>query len=256
MTTNILIEGISAYILVFCRMGGMIFFNPLLSRKNIPSQVKTTLVLGITLLITPALSKEVPADLTDFIFIWMMVKELLVGFVFGTVFQFFYYMLFAAGDIIDMGFGLSMAKAFDPGVNIQMSMSGNIFQILFIVYFFITNSHLVFIRLMTSSYQLVGIGAATFGADMAEFMLTLFSSVFLLSMQLAFPFIAAAFILEISMGILMKLIPQINVFSIHFQFKVMLGLLLLFLFAEPVSTFIRHYIDIMFQSMNQLLKLI
>ncbi|WP_099205305.1 flagellar biosynthetic protein FliR [Scatolibacter rhodanostii] len=256
MTSSVIIESLSTYILVFCRMGGMIFFNPLLSRKNIPSQVKTALVMGITLLITPSLSATAPSEFTDFVFIWTMIKELFVGFAFGTVFQFFYYMLFAAGDIVDMGFGLSMAKAFDPGANIQVSMSGNIFQILFIMYFFVNNCHLILIKLMVSSYDLVNLGAVTFGSSVGSFMMTLFSSVFTLSIQLALPFIAASFILEISMGLLMKLIPQINVFSIHFQFKVVFGILLLFLFAEPTASFINKYINTMFMSMQELLGVI
>lgn len=256
LTANILIEGLSSYILVFCRIGGMIFFNPLLARKNVPSTVRVALVMCITLLITPTLSAAAPAAFTDFVFLWNMIKELAVGFACGILFQFYYYMLFAAGDIIDMGFGLSMAKAFDPATNIQVSVSGKLFQLLFGLYFFATNSHLVFIYLMVSSYDIVGIGAVTFGADIASFMMTLFSSVFLLTMQLALPFIAASFILEISMGLLMKIIPQINVFAIHFQFKVLLGLLLLFLFAEPTSLFLREYINTLFVSMQNLLGMI
>lgn len=252
-SADILIEGLSTYILVFCRIGGMIFFNPVLARRDLPSTVRVALVLCTTLLITPTLAAPAPAAFNDLVFLWAMVKELAVGFACGILFQFFYYMLFAAGDIIDMGFGLSMAKAFDPATNIQVSVSGKLLQLLFMMYFFATNSHLVFIYLMRSSYDMVGIGAVTFGANIGSFMMTLFSSVFMLAMQLALPYIAASFILEIAMGLLMKIIPQINVFAIHFQFKVLLGLLLLFLFAEPTSLFIREYISTMFSSMQNLL---
>ncbi len=256
MTVSIDIDKISIYILVFCRMAGMIAFNPLFSRKNIPSRVRMTLVVGITLLITPTLVPALPENFTDFYFIWTMVKELLAGLALGVLFQMFYYLLFTAGDVVDLGFGLSMAKAFDPGTNIQVSMSGNIFQLLFVIYFFATNSHLLLIKLMASSYKLVGMGAVTFGADVGSFFMTLFSSTFLLAMQLALPYIAASFILEISMGILMKLIPQINVFSINFQFKVIFGVLLLFLFAGPTAEFINRYTQIMFDQMQNLLGVV
>lgn len=250
MTIDFLINELSAYILVFCRMGGMIFFNPILLRRNLPAQFKIALVLGLSILVTPTIALPQMTALTEFVFIWIMIKEVLIGIVCGYVFQFFYYMLFTAGDIIDMGFGLSMAKAFDPGTNIQISMSGNFFQFLFVIYVFVTNSHLVFIELAVSSYNVLGVGAATFGANVGQFMMTLFSSVFLLSMQLALPFIAAAFIMEIAMGILMKLIPQINVFALHFQIKIIVGIVLLFLFAEPVSIFMREYINILFLKMQ------
>lgn len=256
MTMNLAIDGLSAYILVFCRMGGMVFFNPLLARKNIPSQFNVALVLGITVLITPMLGWTPPANFTDFMFLWMMMKELFVGVACGFVFQIFYYLLLTAGDVVDMGFGLSMAKAFDPASNVQMSVSGNLFQMLFVVYFFATDSHLTFIKLMVSTYDLVGVGAVSFGADVGRFLFNLFSSTFMLVMQLAMPFIAASFILEISMGILMKLIPQINVFSIHFQFKIILGFILLFLFIGPTAQFIETYIRTMLISMQSLLGVI
>ena len=75
-------------------------------------------------------------------------------------------------------------------------------------------------------------------------------------MHLSIPFMAASLIAEIAMGVLMKLIPQINVFSIHFQLKIILGLGLLFLFAVPTSDFIQSYINEVFIQMQNLLKVL
>lgn len=250
MSLSLAVESLSAYILVFCRMGGMVFFNPLLARRNLPSQFKVALVLGITLLLTPQVSVGMPAIMTDFAFLWAMIKELAVGFGCGFIFQIFYYLLFTAGDVIDMGFGLSMAKAFDPGTNIQISMSGNFLQLLFVLYIFATDCHLLLIQMFASSYDIVGIGAVTFGPDVSGFVVRLFPAAFTMVMQLAMPFIAAAFVLELAMGILMKLVPQINVFVIHFQLKIILGFTLLFLFAQPMTEFLQRYIQTMFLSMQ------
>ena len=243
-----MVEGLNAYILVFCRMGGAILFNPFLTRRNVPSQVKIALMLGLTLLLAPSVGGTLPEAFQEntFLLVSAMVEELLVGVACGYVFQIFYYLLFTAGDIIDMGFGLSMAKAFDPGTNIQLSRSGAFFQIIFLLYIFATNSHLLMIKIFASSYDIVSIGAVTFGENIAKFLLDLFVSTFSLAIHLALPFIAASFVLEISMGILMKLIPQINVFTIHFQFMIILGLFLLFFFAGPISNFLDNYMDRMF----------
>ena len=73
-------------------------------------------------------------------------------------------------------------------------------------------------------------------------------------MQLLAPFLVATITVEVSMGILMKLVPQMNIFVLHFQFKVMLGLFLMFLYASPVSKFIMNYETIMFQQMQKLLE--
>lgn len=234
----------------------MIFFNPLLNRRNIPTQFRIGLVLALTVLITPTVPIAAVEELSGFALFLAMVKELFAGFCFGFLFQAYYYMLFVAGDIIDTGFGLSMAKAFDPATNIQVSLTGNLFQLVFTVYFFVTDCHLIFIKLINSTFDIVGIGGFTFGADVGRFICTQFVSAFGLIMHLAIPFIAASFVLEIAMGVLMKLIPQINVFSIHFQFKIILGLGLLFLFAVPVTDFIQSYLNEVFVQMQNLLKVL
>ena len=250
---SISITDVNIFALVFTRVGGMVFFNPFLDRKNIPTQFKIGFVLALSLLIIPGVSTEAVSNLEGFSLVLAMIKELFAGLCFGFVFQIYYYLLFAAGDVIDMGFGLSMAKAFDPSTNIQSSLSSSLFQLVLVVYFFVTDCHLIFVKLIFSTFDLVGIGAVNFGADIGSFICAQFVSAFGLIMHLALPFIAASFVLEIGMGVLMKLIPQINVFSIHFQLKILLGLMLMFLFAVPITEFIQSYINEMFVQMQNLI---
>lgn len=120
--------GLPAYMLVFVRMAAMIGTNPLLSRRNVPAAVRAGLTALLTFLIAPGLTV---APMDQMTLVLAMLKEFLVGFACGYVFQIFYYMLFFAGDVMDMQFGLSMAKVFDPGTNMQVSVSGNFLNILF-----------------------------------------------------------------------------------------------------------------------------
>lgn len=250
------LNDVNTFALVFTRVGGMLFFNPLLSRRDVPTQFRIALALGMTLLILPTVPAGAVSGLQGFALVFAIIKELLAGICFGYVFQIYYYLIFVAGDVIDMGFGLSMARAFDPSTNIQTSLSGSLFQIVFIVYFFVTDCHLIFVKLIASTFDLVGLGAWSFGADVGSFVCAQFVSAFGLVVHLALPFIAASFVLEIGMGVLMKLIPQINVFSIHFQFKILLGLGLLFLFAVPVTEFIQSYLNEVFIQMQNLIAVL
>lgn len=241
--------------LVFCRMIGMIVFNPLLSRKGMPTKLKVALALGMTMLLAPGVppGNAALAGKSDLAMVFCAGRELLVGLACGFVFQIFYYMLFFAGDVMDYEFGMSMAKVFDPGTNIQMSVSSHLLQFLFVMYIFATNSHLLLIRIISSSYQIVPVGAANFGTGISKFLITLFVSVFSLAMRLLLPYMAAEFVLSIVMGILMKLIPEINVFVVSLQVQIFLGILLLFLFAGPMSTFLDQYIQMLFQNMEKAL---
>ncbi|MEM1485271.1 flagellar biosynthetic protein FliR [Oscillospiraceae bacterium PP1C4] len=250
---EIVLENMTAFLLVFVRMAGMILFNPVFSRKNVPSQIRMGFILCLTILITPTIEASQLAAFSEFDVVAAMLKELAIGVVCGYVFQFFYYLLFFAGDLLDMQFGLSMAKIFDPGSNIQMSVSGNLLNIIFMLYLFATDSHLLLIKIMASSYQIIPAGATGLSLHITSFMLDLFISAFSLIIKLILPFIVAELIVEISMGVLMKLIPQIHVFVINIQFKLLFGMFMLLAFAHPVSAFVDNYIFVMFESIQKAL---
>ena len=247
-------ETLLIYVLVFFRMAGLLAFNPILTHRSIPAQVRVALMLALTFFIAPGASEGYQLPATDAGFLWVMFCELTLGLGIGFIVQCFYYLLFTVGDVADQGFGLAMAKALNPDTNIQTSMTARVLQFFFVGYFFAANGHLIFLQIATSSYDFVGIGAATIFDKAPAFLISLFIQVFGLCMQLLAPFLVATITVEVSMGILMKLVPQMNIFVLHFQFKVMLGLFLMFLYASPVSKFIMNYETIMFQQMQKLLE--
>jgi flagellar biosynthetic protein FliR len=244
---------LTAYLLVFCRMAGIVLFNPLLARRNIPTQFSMALCMGLALLVAPGMTDAMGPMDQPLSLVLAVGAELLIGLVWGLVFQIFYYLLFMAGDAIDLGLGLSMAKVFDRNTNIQMSLSGNLFNLMFVLFLFATNSHIVLIRLAASSYDIIGLGGAVMGPKLSAFMVELFINTVNLAIRLTMPFLAATFTVEITIGILMKLVPQINIFSIHFQAKVIMGLILLFVFTVPVANFMDSYIQTMFIQMQNVL---
>lgn len=241
--------------LVFMRFTGMLAFNPVLTRRGFPAQARAGLIGALTLLVAPGFSAAAFAEWTGLELFLAMLRELGVGFACGTVFQFFYYMLIFAGDQMDMAFGLSMAKAFDPGSNIQMSVSSSFLNLFFVMYLFMTNSHLILIRLFSTSFVLIPPGQALLTQNIARCVIDLFAYAFQLAFQLALPFIAMELIMEFAVGILMKFIPQINVFVINIQLKMLLGLFLLFAFVPLVSSFLTNYLDTLLRRTQDLIYL-
>lgn len=251
-----MLQSSQVYLLVFVRLGGMIGFNPLLSRRNLPAMARVGLILTLTLLLAPQLIPAGGGTLGSLDLVMAMIRELLLGLVLGFVFQIFYYLLFFVGDLMDTQFGMSMAKVFDPGTNVQMSISGNLLTIVFCLYLFATDSHLLLIQIFAQSFAIIPPGEFTLTVQVASVVLELFVAVFDLAMRLAIPFIAAQLILEMSMGVLMKLIPQIHVFVINIQFKMLLGILLLLLFAGPITSFLSNYLELMFENIQGVLELL
>ncbi len=249
MSLEIAFTGILTYLLVFVRFLGMIVFNPILSRNGVPAMVRIGLALFLTLMIAPMQPVAGVAAMGDLEYAFAAVKELFLGIVYGFVFQIFYYMLYMVGDFIDTDIGISMAKTFDPATNIQVGFSSTFINLVFVLYIFATGSHLALIKLFAESFELIPLGVSALSTTVYTFVIQLFISVFLLVLRLWAPFMVAEFILQASMGILMKFIPQITVFVINFQLRIMLGILMLFMFAPFVGQFIDNYITVLFQNL-------
>ena len=244
---------LNVFLLTFARMVSMITFNPVFARRNLPSRIRILLVMGMTLVVAPTIDPTPTIGMTEFEMMFNIVKEIFVGFTLGYVFQIFYYMLFFSGDFLDMQFGLSMAKAFDPNTNIQMSTTGNFFNIYFMLYLFTSNVHLTIIRIFVFSYEVLPLNSPISTEKISVFILMMFSTALVLVMKLAMPFFVAEFVIESTMGVLMKLIPQIHVFVINIQFKILVALFLMMTLSISVGDFLDGYLQIIIQSLQQAL---
>lgn len=254
---NELLGYLDVFLLVFVRMGALLWMNPIFSRKNVPMMARVGIVFSISLLLAPLQDGAAVAALGPLDLVMAMIRELGLGLLMGLVFQIYYYMLYVAGDLMDTVFGLSMAKVMDPVSSVQASTWGQMLNVLFVLYFFATGSHLLMIKLFAYSYELVPVGAYTIMLPrVTAYLLTLFNSAFILAAKLALPFAAAEFIVEAAMGVLMKLIPQIHVFVINLQTKIIAGILLMIVFAQPLGDFIDHYVVSLMEEMQKVLTLL
>lgn len=254
-TLDLVFENVYVFMFVFARLFAIIILNPIFSRTSVLNTVKGALVLFSTLIVAPLLPLPEVAPQGVWEIGFGIFREFFVGFALTFVFNIYYYMLMFAADIMDTQFGMSMAKVMDPQTNIQTAITGTLMNVIFMLYFFATNSHLELINVAVGSYEIVPVGATQIAfQNSASFVFTLFSTIFTLALRLTLPFVAAEFILEVSMGILMKLIPQIHVFVIHMQGKIFLGLLLLMTLSIPITKFIDNYIVGIFDDMWKMLQ--
>ncbi|MEG1993835.1 MAG: flagellar biosynthetic protein FliR [Oscillospiraceae bacterium] len=249
LSLNYAFNNLSIFTLVFARIAAILAFNPLFSRKNVPHTVRMALIFWLSIAVFPAVSQlSPPQDPASFIL--ALFTEILIGFFFSFVFIVFNYMLIFAGEILDMQLGLAMSKVFDPGTSIQMSVTSNLLNIIFVLYFFACDAHLAYINIIADSFGVVQIGAGIVGSQFLDFVVGMFTHSINLCIKLTLPFLAAQFTTEILMGVLMKMVPQIHVFVINIQVKLVMGIFLLFLYAYFIGDFIDKYMGIMLTAMN------
>ena len=240
------------FALVFMRMSGAILFNPLLGRTNYPRPAKGALIFALSLLLYLGVDGQLthePSSMLEFGF--MLTKELMVGFAMELA----YAVIRFASAIMDYTMGLSMAQVYDPQYNTQMTITSGIYYALLSLLFLTTNGHLRMIGLFYTSARLIPFGEVALKAELYQLMLEIFKANIALGLQLAFPLIAMELVTEAAIGILMRMIPQSNVFAVNFQVKIIVGLMMMVLLFSPMADKMYVIIDNTFMYMEQLLQL-
>ncbi len=236
--------------LVFMRMTGCILFNPLLGGKNFPSIFKAGLIIMLTLVIftfSPPQGIDTANSITLMV---LMVKEFIVGYTIGFICTLFSYVIIFGGELMDMQMGISMSKIYDPQSNVSMSLSATFFNITYMFLFFNTEAHLNLIKLFLTSGELLPYGELQIHTELTGHIIDIFCQCTVLAIKLAMPILATQFLMEIGVGILMKAIPQINVFVVNIQAKLFVGLLLLVFIFSPVVSFLGKTIELMFDAIH------
>lgn len=244
------------FALIFMRMTGAVMFNPVLGRTNLPRAYKGALIFALTLMMYVGVGGELthtPSTMLEYGI--MLVKELLVGFVLGFTMELFFMIIRFACSIMDHTMGLSMAQSYDPTTNTQMTVSSGLFYAFLFLLFLAGDGHLRFLGLIFTSARLIPFGQVQFGPEVPMMMLEIFKTNILTGLQFAFPIIAMEMVTEAAVGILMRMIPQINVFAVNFQLKIMVGLMMLVYMFSPMSDRLYMMLDSMFLYMQRLIAL-
>lgn len=240
---------------ILMRMTGCILFNPILGRRNFPALFRAGIILVFSLVIYSysGVSIDVPNQIIPMVV--ALLSELLIGFAIGFVVDLFAYAVLLGGTFIDYQMGLSMANIYDPQSNISMSLSSTYYNMMFVFLFFEMNGHLALIRLFLTMGDVIPYGHVALNPELSTGILDVFVRCTVLGITLAMPMIAIQFLAEIAVGILMKAIPQINVFAVNLQAKIMLGMLVMLVFFGPLADLVRSMVGEMIDTIQKILTL-
>lgn len=241
------------FLFVLCRVTGIFTFNPIFSRSNVPTTIKNgiTVVLAVVMMMMPDVNMSVP-EVTNVIgFVMIVLKELLIGFVFGFFTNLIMTVLIYAGEIIDMQTGLGMAKTMDPSTGINMPIFANIYYYLFILYFFVTGGHLSYIKLFALTFETIPLGydftLATI--DLTYVVVMYMGTVMTLAVKFALPIMVTEMVTEICVGLMMKAVPTIQVMVVNIQLKIIIGLIVLAAAARPMSEYIETLLSLLWENL-------
>lgn len=224
-------EDLEFFLLVFIRIASFVFVAPFFSTSNTPRRVKAGFSIMLAYIVSHTMvNHSVPAYSTMLGYSTIVLKEAATGLLIGygasicmTIVQF-------AGKISDMDIGLSMVQLLDPVTKQNSGFVGNIYQYMLVLIMLITNMHYFFIKAIVETFEIVPIGMANFGSDKILSVIIRFMVDYMnISFRICLPIVAAMLLLNAVLGVLAKTAPQMNMFAVGIQIKILFGLGILFL---------------------------
>ena len=246
---------LTLFLYISARVSGFVLFNPILGRSNIPAAFRAGMALVLSWFVMGVTRQEVPAPTGTVELLVHLMLEMALGFLLGMAVNFFFYIVQLGGHMIDVQLGMTMNQMYDPGSQANMSVTGMILNALMTLLFFAAGGHLTLLRIFLTSEEIVPLGAVSIGLPVYQYLLELFIQCTILAIKRCMPIMAAELIAQVGMGVLMKVIPQINVFTINIDIKILVGLSLLFMLIVPFSEYLISAERMMLDSLHEILLL-
>ena len=236
-------------ILILVRISCFVFVAPFYGTKNVPAKVKIGFSLLVSILIFGSVDQSAVTYTGVLGYAVVVLKEGITGLLMGLAANICNSIILFAGNIIDMDIGLSMAQEFNVLTNSQVTITGNLYQYFILLLLIATDMHHYLLRALVDSYQVVPVNGQVFDWNsLAGSMVRFMTDMFVIAFRIVLPIFACIMILNCILGIMAKVAPQMNMFSIGMQLKVLVGLvvMLLVVFLFPrVAEYIYDEIRLM-----------
>jgi flagellar biosynthetic protein FliR len=231
------------YLLVFSRVGAMVMLLPALSEAGVPSQVRLVLALAISVAMTPQVQANYPGvtPQSSVALVIMIAQEVTAGILVGSMARIIMSALQVAGQLIATQTGLAYAQTLDPTQNTQGAVLGNFMTLLGTTLVFMTNLHHLAIGAIMGSYRMLPPGGHLPVSDMLQLVIQLTSSSFALGFQLAAPFMVFGFAVYAGLGVLARLMPQLQIFFVAVPLNITCGFLIMMALIGSLMTVFLNY---------------
>ena len=239
----------ATFTLVFARVGAMVMLLPGFGEVNIPVRVKLSIALLLTMIILPLHRQAYQVDMSSLTpLLVMMLHEIVIGIVLGATARVTLSALQVAGSVIAQQLGLGFVTAVDPTQGQQGLLIGNFLTILGMTLLFATDSHHLVIAALNESYRIFAPGAIFPTGDVAALATRAFAAAFKIGMQLSAPFLVFGLVFNLGLGVLARLMPQMQVYFVGVPLSILIGFLILALVITAImGTFIDYFVSVMHQ---------
>jgi flagellar biosynthetic protein FliR len=227
---------VAAFLSPFLRILALMTTAPLFSHASVPVPLRVGLALAITAVVvvaTPAAPFVSPLSAAGAV---LVVQQVVVGLAIGLSMQLVFAAVTLAGDLIGLQMGLSFAAFVDPQNSTEAPVVGSFLSLVLMLVFLAINGHLALIAALVDSFRVMPIGPGGWGALDAMRLVQAGTALFATGLSLALPVIGALLLVNLTLGVLTRTAPQLNLFAVGFPVTLAVGLVMLLLampFAVP-----------------------
>jgi flagellar biosynthetic protein FliR len=241
----------AAFMLVFARVGAMVMLMPGLGEENIPMRIKLSIALMLTLILLPLHRAAYHIDMTSLsALLVLMLHEIVIGIILGATARVTLSALQVAGSVIAQQMGLGFVTSVDPTQGQQGVLVGNFLTMLGVTMLFATDSHYLVIAALSDSYKIFSPGESMMTGDVASLATQAFAAAFKIGLQLSAPFLVFGLVFNIGLGVLARLMPQMQVYFVGVPLSIFAGFLIFgIVIVAMMGTFLDYFIGVMHQMM-------
>jgi flagellar biosynthetic protein FliR len=214
---------LAGYLLAVARMAGFVLVAPPFNTRGVPARVRVVVVIAVALPLGAVTSTTPPLASTQLMV--QAVLEITTGLALGFLVQIAVAVMQAIGDLLDLVGGFSMSVAMDPLLFVQSSVMGRLHYLLGIALLFATDAHLMVLQGLFRGTRATAVPALNLG-DLAGTLTERTAQMILAAVQVAGPIVVVMLVADIALGLLTRIAPALNAFSLGFPLKIVLTLML------------------------------
>lgn len=235
---------IAAFGLYLMRTGALLMSAPIFSTGSNFSGYRIALAFSLALLMYGATGEPLAVEVTPMLFFAMAMREVAIGLAMAFVLTLMQLIARMAGDLIGQEMGLAMANQTDPVTGIQTPLVSRIYEIIFLLGFLAINGHHVLLRALGDSFGRAPVGEVRLEGDMLQLVEAFFVRAIEAGVTFGAPVMVIMLMLSVLIGVLARVVPQINVLEMSFTLRVGLAMCAMYIFAPIIAPALMRMYDL------------
>lgn len=240
-------DALMTYFLVMIRISGMLSTAPIFGSSFVKPMVRISLAIAITMILFRFIPPITLASVEGPLLIVLILKELLIGIMFGVILRLMFVAVQIGGEFIGFQMGFSMVNVMDPTSGTSLSLMDQFLNITVTLIFIAVDGHHLVIKSIAQSFSTIPLGVFTFKTEAPYYIVTLLTECFLIGLKIVAPVFVIMMIKQLIMGFIGRLVPQMNLLVSGFPIQIAVGTLVFTMSLSYIYTIFEKIMNIYFK---------